>query len=194
MPDGAMPSRRAGSVQRGVVNPANIVTAGRLCAVPVAIMLVLRQELGWAAALFALAGLSDALDGWLARRLGGSALGAALDPVADKALVLGMLVTLAVTGVLPGWLAVVVLVRDSVIVLGVLMLWVRNSVQNRPAVRIAPVFVSKLNTALQLLLVGLALVLSAMGQPAALLLSALGWLVAGTTVLSGAATVRQAFR
>ena len=67
----------------------------RLCAVPVTVWLLLQQRTAIVFFLFVLAGLSDAIDGWLARRRGPSALGAVLDPVADKALLVTMYVTLA---------------------------------------------------------------------------------------------------
>ena len=69
-----------------LVNLPNIITFARLCAVPVAVGLVLYQRPLVAFWLFAAAGLSDALDGWLARRRGITLIGAILDPVADKAL------------------------------------------------------------------------------------------------------------
>ena len=73
------------------------------------------------------AGLSDAVDGWLARRYGGNSIGALLDPVADKALLVTMYVTLAVVRELPDWLAILVVFRDLLIVGGVIVLacWAR---------------------------------------------------------------------
>ena len=71
------------------------------------------------------AGLSDAVDGWLARRSGSrSAVGAILDPIADKLLLVSMYVTLAFMKVLPDWLAILVVFRDLLIVGGVVLLWV----------------------------------------------------------------------
>src|SRR5947208_1714506 len=101
MPDGYARARGA-----DIVNVPNVITFARLCAVPVAIWLTLRGQFALTFGLFALAGISDAVDGWLARRRGGSALGAMLDPLADKALLIGMFVTLTVVGVLPDWLTI----------------------------------------------------------------------------------------
>ena len=101
----------------------NIISFARLCAVPLAIWLVLHRNYTNAFGLFVAAGFSDAVDGWLARRNGGTALGAALDPLADKTLMIGMYVTLAATGQLPDWLAILVVFRDVVIVGGVVLLW-----------------------------------------------------------------------
>jgi cardiolipin synthase (CMP-forming) len=83
----AGPAQNAG----GLVTLPNIITFGRLCAVPLAVWLVLRQDMQGALILFVLAGLSDAVDGWLARHRGAdSAIGTALDPVVDKALLVSM--------------------------------------------------------------------------------------------------------
>ena len=180
MPDGLLPVRPGNAL----VNLPNVITFARLCAVPLAIWLVLRHELMAAFALFVLAGLSDAVDGWLARRLGPTALGAILDPLADKALLVGMYLTLAVIGVLPDWLAILVVFRDVVIIGGVLVLW-----QLGRGVVIRPPLISKLNTAVQILLVALALLLSGFGLQAPGLMSALTWLVAATTLASGATNV-----
>ena len=172
-----------------VVNLPNIITFGRLCAVPFAVWLVLQHRLDWAFGLFTLAGVSDAVDGWLARRRGGSALGAMLDPVADKALLVCMFVTLAAMGVLPDWLAILVVFRDVVIVGGLLVMWMLS----RP-IGIRPLPVSKVNTALQILLVGVVLLLEGFGLRAPWLRTLLTWSVAATTLWSGALYVWKAAR
>src|SRR3954447_19379541 len=107
MPDGYARARGA-----DIVNVPNIITFGRLCAVPVAIWLTLREQFALTFGIFALAGISDAIDGWLARRRGGTTLGAILDPLADKALLVSMFVTLAIVRVLPDWLTILVVFRD----------------------------------------------------------------------------------
>lgn len=178
--------------QRGghdVLNLPNVITFGRLCAVPLAVWLVIQRETGLAFGLFALAGVSDAVDGWLARRRGGSALGAMLDPLADKALLVCMFVTLAAIGVLPSWIAILVVFRDLVIVGGITVMW-----QLAIPVRIKPMLFSKLNTALQLLLVGVVLLLEGFGLQAPWLRTLLIWMVAATTLGSGAAYVWKAAR
>lgn len=169
----------------------NLITLARLCAVPLAFWLIVDRALAAAFGLFVAAGASDAIDGWLARRSGGaSRLGAMLDPVADKALLVTMYVTLAAVGVLPGWLATLVVFRDLVIVGGVLVLGLLGQ-----AVAIRPLFVSKINTVLQIVLVALTLFLVGFGlhAPAALALaSVLSWMVAVTTLVSGVAYVWRA--
>ena len=172
-----------------VMNLPNMITFGRLCAVPLALWLALRHQFGWTAAVFAAAGVSDGVDGYLARRRGGTALGAALDPLADKALLVGMFVTLGAMGVLPDWLAILVVFRDLVILGGVAVLWGMGH-----RIRIRPLFVSKLNTALQIVLVGVALLLAALRVEAPVLLEILVWTVAATTLGSGAAYVGRAAR
>ncbi len=187
------PDRGSGiSAVRGsheVVNLPNIITFGRLCAVPLAVWLVIQRETGFAFGLFALAGLSDAVDGWLARRRGGSALGAMLDPVADKALLVSMFITLAAVGVLPSWIAILVVFRDLVIVGGIMVMW-----QLSMPVRIKPLLFSKLNTALQLLLVGVVLFLEGFALQAPWLRALLILTVAATTLGSGGAYVWKAAR
>src|SRR4051812_38118397 len=155
MPQNATSGREPNSA---LLTIPNMITFGRLCAVPLAVWLILQHRIAEVFFLFVAAGLSDAVDGWLARRRGTSALGALLDPVADKALLVTMYVTLAVVGVLPDWLAILVVFRDIVIVGGVLVL----AVLGQP-VPIRPLLVSKLNTALQIVLVALVLLLEGFG-------------------------------
>ena len=173
MPDG-------GNIRGGgeLFTAPNIISFGRLCAVPFAIWLVLHRHFGAAFGLFVAAGVSDAVDGWLARRQGGSALGAVLDPLADKVLMIGMDVTLAAT-----------VFRDLVIVGGVMLLWMTSH-----GVQIKPLEVSKANTALQIGLVAVVLGLDSLGVALWPVRTALVWLVAGSTLLSGAAYVRRTVR
>ena len=186
MPDGSPVDTGASAA---FLTVPNVITFARLCAVPLAVWLVLQHQTAQAFFLFVAAGLSDAVDGWLARRGGGSALGAILDPVADKALLVTMYVTLAAVHALPDWLAILVVFRDVIIVGGVLVLAVLGH-----SVAIRPLFVSKLNTALQIVLVALALLLGGFNLGAPLLLSALIWAVAASTLASGAAYVWKAAR
>jgi cardiolipin synthase (CMP-forming) len=153
--------------------------------VPVVVLLILRGRLDLALALFVAAGVSDALDGWLARKTGArSALGAVLDPVADKALLVSVYVTLAAVGVLPDWIAVLVVFRDLLIVGGYVALWVAGH-----RLPIEPVLVSRANTALQIALVALAL-----ATAPALLVQAALWLTAASTLVSGGIYVVRAAR
>ena len=182
-------SRTAPAIEAAsaIMNLPNLVTAARLCAVPVAVWLAVRGHLAATFVVFGLAGVSDAVDGWLARRYGGSALGAILDPLADKALLIAMFITLAAIGVLPTWLAVLTVTRDLLIVAGLGVLWLR-----RVPVQMRPLTISKVNTALQLLLVGVALLLRGFHLPGAAMLHALIWVVAASTLVSAAAYIRKA--
>lgn len=187
MPDGLERSFAPGRapVDAGLVTVPNIITLARLCAVPLAVWLVVQRRLDLAFWLFVAAGLSDAADGWLARRSGmRSAAGAVLDPIADKLLLVSMYATLAFMQVLPDWLAIMVVFRDLLIVGGVLVLYVLG----QPIV-IRPLLISKLNTMLQIVLAALALLLAGYGLGGGWLLDALIVAVALSTFASGAAYV-----
>jgi cardiolipin synthase len=181
MPDGTQLSRGATA---GLFTAPNLITFGRLCAVPLAFWLVVEHRLAAAFFLFLAAGLSDAVDGWLARRYGGNAIGALLDPVADKALLVTMYVTLAVIQELPDWLAILVVFRDLLIVGGVIVLGVLGQ-----PVAIRPLYVSKINTTLQIILIAMTLFLVGFDLAAPILITSLVWMVAASTLISGAAYV-----
>ncbi len=181
MPDGAPVGPRTAAP---LVNLANIITFARLCAVPLAFWLVLAHRIDRAFLLFVAAGLSDALDGWLARRYGGNAVGAVMDPVADKALLVTMYVTLAAVGELPDWLAILVVFRDLLIVGGIGVLTVLGH-----AVAIRPLYISKVNTVLQIVLIAVSLLEGGYGVGIPGVAVVLTWCVAATTLISGAAYV-----
>jgi cardiolipin synthase len=181
MPDGSHLDRPQSSA---LFTIPNVVTFARLCAVPLAFWAVLEHRLDRAFMLFVAAGVSDAIDGWLARRLGGNAIGAVLDPVADKALLVTMYVTLAAVNALPAWVAILVVFRDLVIVGGVIVLGVLGQ-----PVAIRPLLVSKLNTLLQIVLVAVILLQGGFGLSLPGLSEALIWAVGGTTLASGGAYV-----
>jgi cardiolipin synthase (CMP-forming) len=186
MPDGSPVEPRTAV---SLVNLANIVTFFRLCAVPLAFWLVLDHRIDMAFWLFVAAGLSDALDGWLARRFGGNAVGAVMDPVADKALLVTMYITLAAVGVLPAWLAILVVFRDILIVGGFAVLSML-----RHTVHVDPLYVSKLNTVLQIVLIAISLLQGGFGVGVPGLVLIVTWCVVLTTVASGAAYVWNAAR
>lgn len=181
MPDGSQIDRSGTAT---LVTWPNVITFARLCAVPAAVWLVMEHWFVGAFYLFAAAGLSDAVDGWLARRFGGNSVGAILDPVADKALLVSMYVTLAAVNVVPDWLAILVVFRDIVIVGGVVVLSLLGQ-----SVMIRPLYVSKLNTVFQIVLVAASLLITGFGLAAPDLLDALTWAVGITTLASGAAYV-----
>ena len=186
MPDGSLMGRQT---SYELITLPNVVTFGRLCAVPLAFWAVLEHRFAIAFFLFVGAGISDAIDGWLARRFGGNALGAVLDPMADKALLVTMYVTLATVGVLPVWLAILVVFRDLLIVGGVILLGVLGH-----KVQIRPIYISKLNTALQIVLIATTLLLLGFSVTLPYVVPSLVWAVAATTLLSGGAYVWRAAR
>ena len=186
MPDGSELDRSSTAT---LVTWPNVITFARLCAVPAAVWLVMEHWFTGAFYLFAAAGLSDAVDGWLARRFGGNSVGAILDPVADKALLVSMYVTLAAVNVVPSWLAILVVFRDLLIVGGVVILAVLGH-----GVAIRPLYISKLNTVMQIVLIGVVLLQGGFGLGIPRLADVLTWCVAATTLASGAAYVRNTAR
>jgi cardiolipin synthase len=164
------------------VNLPNIISLARLLAAPLGIWLIIDQDMTGAFALFVLAGLSDAVDGFIAKHFDQrSELGALLDPIADKALIVGMTVTLGFAGYLPNWVVILVVFRDMLIVGGFLL----GLALGRP-MQWQPLAISKLNTVLQIALIGLVLGQSALGLGDHGATSLLADVVGITTVLSGA--------
>lgn len=159
----------------------NAISFMRIALVAPILMLILRDDFAWALALFALAGFSDGLDGYLAKRFDWhTRLGALLDPVADKLFVAGTFITLAYTQDIPIWLASVVILRDVIIVAGAMA----YNFFVRP-VEGEPTRVSKLNTALQLLLLLFVLSRAGFGWPDQISITVLGAAVLVTVVISG---------
>jgi cardiolipin synthase len=137
----------------------NIITIGRLILVPFVIMMIMQERWGAAFVLFAIAGISDGIDGFIARQFDmRSELGSYIDPLADKSLLVSIYVSLAIVGAIPSWLAIVVVSRDAMIVAAVLLSWVMDR-----RVAIKPLLVSKLNTAAQIGFAAFALAANAYG-------------------------------
>jgi cardiolipin synthase len=161
----------------------NMITLARLFAVPVVVWAIATGEAGIAFGLFIAAGVSDAVDGFLAKRFHlETELGAYLDPIADKALLVSIYVSLAIAGHLPVWLTTLVVARDLLIV-GAVMLAV---VLGRP-VRVRPIPVSKANTLLQIVLAAVVLAAGAFDLDVSAVSLVLMIAVAGLTVASAAA-------
>ena len=132
----------------------NLITVMRIVLVVPVSWSLLRQVFGLALGLFFVAGVSDGLDGFLAKHYGWSSrLGALLDPLADKALLVACYASLAWIGLLPVWLLVLVVARDVVIVAGAVVYNYRIR-----RLEAQPTLISKLNTLLQILLVLLVIV------------------------------------
>lgn len=125
--------------------------------VPVVVWAIASNTMWFAFVLFLVAGVSDAVDGFLAKRFNMTTeLGAYLDPLADKALIVSIYLTLGINGDIPRWLVILVVSRDIMIVGAVIVSWLFGK-----PVPMKPLMVSKLNTVAQ---VGFAaLVLGALG-------------------------------
>jgi cardiolipin synthase len=168
----------------------NLITLGRFALVPLAVWGIAADRWLLAFWVFAAAGASDAVDGYVARRFNlRSPLGAILDPLADKVLLVSIFLMLGVTAVLPLWLVLLVVGRDLAIVVPVIVLWWRGSIHV-----IAPLLLSKVNTAVQIVFVGLLLFLKGQGLVLPWLVSAGSLLVAALTIASAAAYVREDLR
>jgi cardiolipin synthase len=133
-----------------------------------------------ALAVFAAACVTDALDGLIARVTNSKTeLGALLDPIADKLLILSSFVTLVLLGMLPVWLVIIVVSRDVILVLGSLVIYfLGHDVKARPSI------IGKATTVWQLLVVILSLFLMTFDAETAWM-QALYWLTAGFTLVSG---------
>lgn len=137
--------------------------------------------------LFVAGGVSDAVDGYLAKRFGmKSELGAYLDPLADKTLIVSIYVALGIVDAIPRWLVILVVSRDILIIGGIMLAWILA----RP-INVRPLTVSKLNTVAQIVFA--CLVLASLGfgfdaEPARLVVM---YLVAALTLLSVAFYVRE---
>ncbi|HEV3043544.1 MAG TPA: CDP-alcohol phosphatidyltransferase family protein [Roseiarcus sp.] len=165
----------------------NLITLARLLLAPLAVLMIVSQRFMPAFAIFVVAGLSDAVDGFIAKRFDlRTELGAYLDPLADKALLVSIYVTLAIVRELPPAIAIIVVSRDMMILIAVLISWLLDN-----PVAIRPVWVSKFNTAAQIAVAALVLGVKAFGiQPLPGQEFAV-WLVAASTIASGAVYIAQ---
>ena len=137
----------------------NLLTWLRLAAAPALAFLLVSGADRAALGVFAFAGLSDAADGFLAKRFGfATRFGRFLDPAADKLLMLAAFVTLTVLKVAPLWLTLLVIARDVAIVVGIALARILEL-----PIRVQPLFVGKLSTGMQISYVALALLLLTFG-------------------------------
>jgi len=158
----------------------NLITLARIILVPVVVWAIASGQLRLAFLLFLAAAISDGVDGFLAKRFGmKTELGAYLDPLADKVLIVSIYVTLGITGVIPLWIVILVVSRDFMIVGAIILSWVVD----RP-VKIRPHFVSKLNTGVQILFAGMVLAAYGYSFDAEPVLTLVMALVAVLTLLS----------
>ncbi|MGD2116719.1 MAG: CDP-alcohol phosphatidyltransferase family protein [Chromatiales bacterium] len=159
----------------------NIISVLRILLTIPVIWALLEQQFLLALVLFFIAGVSDGLDGFLAKHYHWqSRLGGLLDPLADKALLVSSFLCLGGLGLLPSWLVALVILRDVVIVSGALIYTIQIEELNAQ-----PSLVSKLNTLLQILLVLLVVVAQGVYPLPAIITQSMIWAVTITTVLSG---------
>jgi cardiolipin synthase len=167
--------------RNSAVTIPNVITILRFILVPGVVYALMSGQLDWAFAGFIVAGISDGVDGFIARQFDQrSELGAYLDPIADKLLLVSVFVVLGHMGELPLWLVIAVVSRDALIVGAVLLSYVMGN----PVV-VKPLFVSKANTTVQIMLAALVLGELAFG-------AALGNLRDALIVLAGLLTVASA--
>src|SRR5579862_3941247 len=158
----------------------NLITLGRILLVPVVVWVITSGEMRIAFLLFVTAGISDAVDGFLAKNFHmASELGAYLDPLADKALIVSIYISLGIAGALPIFLVILVVSRDIMIVSAFLLSWLVG----RP-MPVRPLLVSKANTVAQILLAALVLAEHAFNFDADMLTKLTMALVAILTLLS----------
>lgn len=173
----------------------NLLTLLRLIAVPIIIVLILNDHLWASFALFALAGITDYIDGFLARRWQvESTFGRIADPMADKSLLMLSFMALGYKELLPLWIIILVISRDVLILLAALLVYFKSL-----PMKLSPIYSSKLNTTCQIVLVGGTLLTTVLQQPPLDLqesfisiisflnglMFAILWLTAITTVWSG---------
>jgi cardiolipin synthase len=169
------------------LNLPNLITIGRILLVPVVVWAIASRQMQIAFLIFLIAGLSDAIDGFLAKRLGmTSDLGAHLDPLADKVLIVSIYIALGITEAIPRWIVILVVSRDILIVGGVMLAWFLGK-----PMRVRPVLVSKLNTVAQIVLACLVLASLAFGVAFSLAEYIVMSIVAALTLASVGFYVRE---
>ena len=135
------------------MNFANIITVFRLLLTPIIIWLIFSSYYLLGLIFFVLSGLSDALDGFIAKQFNQKTLlGSYLDPIADKALIVSSILVLGYVGAIPPWLIILIVSRDLAILGAVIISWLIES-----SLKIEPIISSKINTFLQIFYIGLIL-------------------------------------
>ena len=168
------------------LNLPNLITIFRIFMVPLIVWLIISGQFFVAFLLFVLAGMSDGVDGFIAKRFNqATELGAYLDPIADKLLLVSIYVSLGFREILPPWLVILVVSRDILIVGALVLSWLMEQ-----PVPITPLMVSKANTTVQIVLAALVLGGLGFGIDMPYLILVMTILVAILTVLSAAAYLR----
>ncbi|KAF9240598.1 CDP-alcohol phosphatidyltransferase-domain-containing protein, partial [Melanogaster broomeanus] len=184
------------TIRENIYTIPNLLTVSRILACPILGWSILEGDFYLATGLLVYAGLSDSVDGFLARRFGmSSVLGTILDPAADKALMTTLTVTLAIKGMLPVWLATVVIGRDVLLSLSAFYIRYTSLPAPKtfkrywdfsiPSAEVRPTNISKFNTAAQLALMFGTTVGPIAPAYLSVYLPEMQMLVAATTILSG---------
>jgi cardiolipin synthase len=162
------------------VNVPNFLTILRILSIPVFVIFLIYDRFFIALLIFIGAGITDGLDGLIARVFNQrTTIGAYLDPIADKLMLTTSFIVLAILGIIPSWLTVIVIARDVIILLGILILQLTAH-----KIEIKPIFLGKASTVMQLVTIAWSLV-----TPFSIVMQsifpAIIWVTAGLTALSG---------
>ena len=162
----------------------NLITILRVLLVPIFVIYIINDRTLGSLIIFIIASVSDALDGFIARVFHQkSDLGTYLDPLADKILLVTAYITLSILKMIPSWLAVLIISRDVIILLGVLVLYL-----NRHPVNVHPSLLSKSTTCLQIATILMVLSNGYLNiEPIKIYIF---WLTAGFTIASGLQYIR----
>jgi cardiolipin synthase len=161
------------------INLPNLLTIIRILLTPLFVIVLLRDLFGPALLIFTVAGISDGLDGFIARYFNQrTTLGAYLDPIADKLLLVSAFVSLAILKIVPGWLTVIVISRDVLIIMGIAIFTLTEK-----SYKIKPSIISKITTVAQITTIIFALVNIGMAGYS-VLMRILFWVTAGLTTIS----------
>ncbi|HET9716644.1 MAG TPA: CDP-alcohol phosphatidyltransferase family protein [Pseudolabrys sp.] len=165
----------------------NLITLGRILLVPIVVWAIASGAMWIAFVLFLAAGVSDAVDGYLAKRFRmTTVLGAYLDPLADKALIVSIYLTLGINNLIPRWLVILVVSRDIMIIGAVMLSWLVGS-----PLKVKPLLISKLNTVAQIVFACVVLATLGFDFSLPVLTLVLMGLVGALTLLSVAAYVAE---
>jgi cardiolipin synthase len=175
-----------GTILERALNLPNVITLGRVILVPAVFWLLVSGQTQAAFFAFVIAGLSDAVDGYLAKTFGWKTeLGSYLDPLADKLLLVSIFLALGVAGDLPLWLVIAVVSRDILIVIAIILSWLLGN-----PMRIRPLAISKANTVAQIVLAATVLADEGFQLGLGTARFVLVWLTGALTVASLAAYLR----
>jgi len=167
-------------IPRFSINVPNTLTILRILLAPAFVIVLLRHQYFYALIIFAAAGISDGLDGFIAKQYNQkTVLGAFLDPIADKVLILSAYICLSILQIVPNWISVIIIPRDIIIALGVAIFGIFNV-----RFRVNPSLISKFTTCIQIATV-MVVLFDPAPQEMAMAKSILYWTTAGFTIVSG---------